>query len=316
MDENDFISIRISSLRGDIKIPFDVYVKIAGKYIHYCRTGESFEGKRLNRLKEKKLQKLYILRLAEKDFTDYLRTSLNTAFDPNSKKDIAIRTEVVHGFAQSASEDIFENPVNPNYYSNLIESSKRFATFLSRDNAALKAIYDIENIDNNIGHHGTNVAATAFYLARHLKYTNADQLTNLIAGCLIHDIDHAHTGFNVAGLRSNFSEQELSVYKKHPRNGLLRFENLSMNPLIKNIIHQHEEACDGSGFPSGLKEKDLDPLVVIAAVSNAFDRVVTFEGKRPKEALKFLLIDKMGVYPLAYLHGLQEVLRWSGVLIS
>ena len=314
MNENDFISIRISSLRGDLKIPFDLYIRVAGKYIHYCKTGDSFEGKRLNRLKEKKLEKLFILKLAEKDFMDYLRANLNTAFDPNSNKAIEIRSEVAHGYVQTAAEDLMESPTNANLYWTLIDSSKRFTQFLSANKSALKAIYDIENLDNNIGHHGTNVAALAYYLARQIGLPDGDTLTQLVAGCLIHDIDHWHTRFNVAGLRADFSESELVQYKKHPRNGLLRFQNLNMDRLVKNIILQHEEACDGSGFPSGIREKELEPLVIVAAIANAFDRVVTFEGKRPKEALKFLLIDKLGVYPLNYLQGLQAVLRQSGII--
>jgi hypothetical protein len=50
MSEGEFTSVRVSTLRGDLRIPFDVYVKVAGKFILYCRSGSSFEGVRLERL--------------------------------------------------------------------------------------------------------------------------------------------------------------------------------------------------------------------------------------------------------------------------
>ena len=49
----EYVSIRTSTLRGDQRITFDVYVQVAGKQIHYLRQGDSFEGSRLARLKQK-----------------------------------------------------------------------------------------------------------------------------------------------------------------------------------------------------------------------------------------------------------------------
>ena len=54
------VPIRVSTLRGDQQITFDVYVRVAGKYILYCREGDSFEGERLERLVSKRLTKMYI----------------------------------------------------------------------------------------------------------------------------------------------------------------------------------------------------------------------------------------------------------------
>ena len=53
----DYVSIRVSTLRGDQKIEFNAYLKINEKMVLYLRQGDSFEGDRLKRLKEKKLRK-------------------------------------------------------------------------------------------------------------------------------------------------------------------------------------------------------------------------------------------------------------------
>ena len=57
----DYTTIRVSTLRGDQKINFDAYLKIGEKMVLYVRQGDSFEGDRLKRLKEKKLKKMFIL---------------------------------------------------------------------------------------------------------------------------------------------------------------------------------------------------------------------------------------------------------------
>jgi HD-GYP domain-containing protein (c-di-GMP phosphodiesterase class II) len=82
-----------------------------------------------------------------------------------------------------------------------------------------------------------------------------------------------------------------------------------LDQLVLSIITQHEEHADGTGFPKGLHEKDMDPLVVIVAMANAYDRLICFAGRSPKDALKNLLIDKLGAFPLPVLQNLQAILK-------
>ena len=53
-DATHYISFSVSTLRGDQKIDFNAYVRINEKYVLYVRRGDSFEGSRLLKLKEKK----------------------------------------------------------------------------------------------------------------------------------------------------------------------------------------------------------------------------------------------------------------------
>ena len=41
MSANEFVPIRVSTLRGEININFNTYVKVAEKYILYFRDGEN-----------------------------------------------------------------------------------------------------------------------------------------------------------------------------------------------------------------------------------------------------------------------------------
>jgi HD-GYP domain-containing protein (c-di-GMP phosphodiesterase class II) len=66
---------------------------------------------------------------------------------------------------------------------------------------------------------------------------------------------------------------------------------------------------DGSGFPKKLTGDDVDPMVLVVGAANAYDRFTTFQGLNPKGALKALLIDKVGAYPLKDLQTLQNILK-------
>ncbi len=310
MAETDFIAVRVNTLRGDIKIPFDIYVKVAGKFIHYCRSGSSFEGARLERLKAKKLKKMFIRPEDEAPYELYLEQSIDSAFDPKSGKSLEIRTEVIQGFQQAASEQFMDEPTSEFAYNHVRSAVSRFVTFLHQQPNALQAILQMENTDASITHHSVNVATIATFMIMNTENRDTPQLPLLALGCLLHDIDHMSSGVDVTKPLGTMSKEELEFYRAHPNRGAQKLQSVSFaDQLVRNVILQHEEYCNGTGFPKGMLEKDIDPLVFFASTANAYDRLVSFNRMTPKEAIKDLLIDKMGLLPLSLLQTLQGVLK-------
>lgn len=305
----EYIPIRTSTLRGDLQIPFDVYVKVAGKYIHYCRSGTSFEGARLDRLKSKKISRMFIKPDDQPAYQAYLNASIDAAYANNPAKPLAIRAEVIQGFQQAAAEECMENPHDEDAYRHVRSSVARFVEFIGHEPLAAGALLNIENSDRSISHHSVNVATLATAMAMRVN-PKEGKLALLSLGCLLHDIEHFHAGPEMVKPRGSFTPAELEKYRAHPLEGLRRFQGATfVDQLVMNVITQHEEHMDGSGFPKKLKEDEMDPLVVIAATANAYDRLVSFEGLSPKDALKTLLINKMGLFPLSLLQTLQDILK-------
>lgn len=307
--DSPHIPIRVSTLRGDLKIPFDVYILVAGKYIHYCRAGESFEGKRLERLKAKKLKKMFIRKDDDIAYRQYLEQSIDTAYK-DSGRDMQTRVEVIQGFQQATAETFIEDPLDKFSYEMARSSVQRFTEFIETNPEALKAVLELKNTDMNIIHHGFTVAAIAVAIAQEQNLRTGAPLHLLALGCLLHDIEHYHSDLKVGRPLSAFSKEELESYKSHPWTGAHRLEKSTfVDQLVMNIIIQHEEHINGDGFPKGLREKDMDPLVLVAATANAYDRLICFEGMNLKDALKAMMIDKLGTFPLPYLMSLQRILK-------
>jgi putative nucleotidyltransferase with HDIG domain len=313
--ETEFTPIRVSTLRGDLKIPFDVYVHVAGKYIHYCRAGESFEGKRLERLKTKKLKKMYIRPDDTVAYKGYLEASIDAAYDTKSGKPLDVRAEVIQGFQQAESEVYMEDPLNHMQYNHLRSSMQRFVEFLQREPAGAGAILKLENIDLSITHHSVNVATITTAMALDLKLKENPQMELLALGCMVHDIDHFYNGADVTKPFNTLTDAEKEVYRNHPMNGANRLTGAKfLDQMVLNIVLQHEEFSNGTGYPKGTLEKDMDPLVMVAACANAYDRLVSFEKISPKDAMKKMFIDKVGLYPLNYMQSLQKNLKVLGLI--
>ena len=311
----EFLPIRISTLRGDLKISFNAYVYVAGKYILYCRHGDSFDGRRLKRLRKKKLKKLYITSDDEKPYRNYIVQSIESAYDPKSKKPLSVRAEVIQGSQQAATEQLMESPEDEQSYKEAKESSSRYVEFLRKEAFSLKAILDIPNPDMNLAHHSVTVASLAVGIAEKLEQTKEVPMDILTLGCFLHDIEHHYSHVDYTKVVEEMDSNEKKLYKNHPLKGANRVKDLQhFDKEVIDIIHQHEEYADGSGFPQGLMAHQMSPSVLITGTANTFDRYMSFRKIPVKQALKEMLINYMALHPLEYLRALQSVLKDKGII--
>lgn len=305
----DYVSIRVSTLRGDQKIDFNAYVKINDKMVLYLRRGDSFEGERLKRLKEKKLRKMFILTEEETQYRGYLQKNIEIAYDNTSDRDIQTRADIIQGSQQSNAEEVFENPENAESYNYCKDAAGKYVSFIMSNAQALSAIMKIENADKNIAHHGVTVSTLSIALAQRLGITDPKKTQLLTLGALLHDYGHHNTPLNLSQPLTSMTPTDHALWAKHPKDGAQKVQDKKhFDQTVINIIGQHEETINGTG-PLGLREKDMDPLAVLVSSANAMDRLITFEGVPLADAAKKLMIEHVGKHPLNHIQHLNEILK-------
>jgi HD-GYP domain-containing protein (c-di-GMP phosphodiesterase class II) len=306
----DYVSIRVSTLRGDQKIDFNAYLKINEKMVLYLRRGDSFEGERLKRIKDKKVRKMFILNDEENKYREYLQRNIEMAYDDTSGKDIGSRAEIVHGQQQSNTEEVFEDPGNVESYNNTKDAAGKYVQFLLGNSKAIGAVMNITNDDFNIAHHGVTVSTLAVALAQKLNITDPKKTQMLALGALLHDFGHYESAVALNRSLKDLSKEELAAYKAHADAGAGKVQDKKhFDQTVVNIIAQHEECINGSGFPKGARESELDPLSIIVSSANALDRLMTFERIPKAEAVKKLMIEQVGTHPLNHIQFLAEILK-------
>ncbi|MAF90023.1 MAG: HD domain-containing phosphohydrolase [Bdellovibrionota bacterium] len=306
----EYVPVRVSTLRGEQKIDFDLFIHLRERYVLYIRQGDSFEGDRLDRLKAKKLRKMYITAESEESYRRYIDTNLQKAYDNNSSSSIEDRAAIVQGDQQANAEAVMEDPGDAKAYSKAKDGAAKYVDFLVNNTDGLKAVLDIENTDKDVGHHGVTVATLAVAMCDKVGITDATQKQMLSLGCILHDMGHLRHPVEFRRALEQFSAEELTKYKEHPTLGAEAVKDKKhFDQQIITIVMQHHEALDGSGYPLGLVDKKIDRLSLLCGVANDYDRLVTFEEMDAKEAIKKLMIDKVGRYPLEYLNALKAVLK-------
>lgn len=309
MQNSDFVSIRMSTLRGDQPIDFDAYVKINDKYVLYLRSGDSFEGERLTRLKSKKLKKMFIQPEQEELYRKYLTRNIEMAYDNNSGKSMENRVAIVQGNQQAISDGVMEFPENEITYIEAKNATIKFVNFLD-DELAVKHLLNLENTENSVSHHAVSVSTLSIALAKKLGMKDAKQLQLLSLGALVHDLEHFSSGVNPTRPIKSFSPEELKLYLQHPSAGSEKARaQKHFDASVINIIAQHEELVDGSGYPMGMRESQMDPLAVIVGSANIADRMMSFEGVPKKDVAKKLMVERVGNFPLSHIQNLADIIN-------
>ncbi|UCX05172.1 HD domain-containing phosphohydrolase [Shewanella glacialimarina] len=144
--------------------------------------------------------------------------------------------------------------------------------------------------------HQKSVAQLSYLMGEKMGLP-ADQLEGLKLGALIHDIGKLAIPSQILAKPSRLTAIEYELVKQHPVQGALIVDEVEFPWPIKQMILQHHERLDGSGYPSGLKEKDIIIEAKIIAVADVADSILSHRPYRPSmgmAALNDVLIEGRG----------------------
>ena len=187
---------------------------------------------------------------------------------------------------------------------------------LGADSLILHLISSANKEQEGLYYHALNVATLSMMLAKNLKLDAAD-IKAVGMGALFHDIGKLKIPSQILRKTTPLSTPEENLLKMHTKYGVELVGLTDTFPLQAwPIIEQHHELIDGTGYPKGLKEAQIDKLARIVCVVNAFDNLChpadINKSRSPHHALSYMyrsmkgklpelemrtMIKMMGVYP-------------------
>jgi putative nucleotidyltransferase with HDIG domain len=121
---------------------------------------------------------------------------------------------------------------------------------------------------------------------------DARELKALERGALLHDIGKIGISDTILHKPGKLTENEWKVMRLHPDIGARIVEDIPFLQDTMTIIRYHQERWNGSGYPIGLRGKDIPLMARIFAVADAFDALTTERPYRQKisaqEAIAYL----------------------------
>ena len=102
----------------------------------------------------------------------------------------------------------------------------------------------------------------------------------LLTAALLHDIGFLTFPKSMVNKRRiEYNEEEKKLYKTYPDAGrkICLFLGDNVRKKTVDIVHQHQERLDGSGFPDRIAGNRIEELALIVGLADEFDLIISNE---------------------------------------
>lgn len=169
--------------------------------------------------------------------------------------------------------------------------------------------------------HAVNTTIVSTLIGIKFHFTRPE-LLSLALGSFLHDIGK----IILDQLENDPSKTGRSLYQEHPTFGyLLLRKSPDVSPMEVQVVNQHHEHQDGSGFPIGLTGENLPPikslkrkkstifrLAEICCVASTYDNLVMNplgdSQKTPEEALTKMILNAGKIYNKTIVSALHDII--------
>jgi len=135
----------------------------------------------------------------------------------------------------------------------------------------------IETRDSYTSGHQDRVTQLSVSIALELELPR-EKVKGIKTASLIHDIGKIGIPSEILSKPTKLSDIEFSLIKEHPQTGYNILKSIDFSYPVAQIILQHHERIDGSGYPNGLKDDDI---LLEAKIIGVADVVEAMSSHRP-----------------------------------
>ena len=154
----------------------------------------------------------------------------------------------------------------------------------------------IDAKDEYTRHHSTRVTDFTLKIAGTMGFSEKEA-GDLELAALLHDVGKIAVPENILNKPGKLTDQEFALIKEHPARGESILKPVIELKEIARVVRAHHEHYDGTGYPDGLKGREIPMGARIMAVADAYDSI-TSERPYRKSA--------------SHRYAVKEIIRCSG----
>ena len=128
--------------------------------------------------------------------------------------------------------------------------------------------------------HQQRVSKLATVIAQEMKLPQ-DKIEGIKIASLVHDIGKVNLPTEIVSKPSKLVEVEFNLIKNYPKVGYDILRKVDFPWPIAEIVLQHQEKIDGSGYPRGLKVDEICIEAKILGVANVVEAMSSYRSYRP-----------------------------------
>ena len=132
--------------------------------------------------------------------------------------------------------------------------------------------------------HQKRVAMISMAIGRILGWEN-ERIQSIYMAAMVHDIGKLAVPSEILTKPSRLSDLEMKLVQGHVEAGYQILKDIPFPWPIAEMVYQHHERLDGSGYPRGLKADEICEEARVLAVADTIEAMATHRPYRPSKGL-------------------------------
>lgn len=310
----------VATLHAETGVNFDLYMLIPSRnskhFILFKSASIDLSPQKRWELITNGVKTLYVRDSDTEKYVDYVDRTLGRklASDKTSPQE---KSKILYTTTTELMKASFVRPDSPI----LLKANKAAVTHtvstLSAEPRMLRTLASMFSLDYSLYTHSVNVSTLATGLLLEIQNLPQNEVRDIAMGFLLHDIGKSRIPIKILQKPDNLSAEETKEIRKHPEYGVQLMKIMKGMPRRSlDIIMNHHEKLNGSGYPRHLTAENISLESRICAAADVFDALTSHRVYKPAvtgyEAMKFITdrmsheIDRDIVHVLIKLLGPNE----------
>lgn len=265
-------------------LDFDLYIDNSGRLVKFVNAGNMLHADKKEKLLFNRVDHFYISTLDAKLFDRYLTDHLGVVLNAPGL-DKTQKSKIIYSSSIHIMQEMFESDVSASRIFRakalMTETVKRIIS----NEVTAASILQVSSHDYKTYSHSVNVALYAIGMAHEFGMTDKE-IEQIASGAILHDVGKCRIDRCIINKPDRLSHAEFETIKEHPQYGYeTLMENGETDPVILDIVRNHHEKLDGSGYMRGLSGDAISQATQIVTIADIFDALTSNRPYKDAAAL-------------------------------
>lgn len=271
VQDNELIAVRIGEFYSPRVVGFDLLLRLgANRYLRVFRAGEAFNEAELRAYEnDRGIRYVYFSREHRRGYTKS-SFQLLQKIAPLAGVPLKAKFGVARILAELYMQELFE--ASDDDRPRLVENGRQICAVIAswvENEPGLEAfLLQADRFDPHVEGLAFLTGLFACAFSRRFPWKSQRTSETLLYACFLADVGLAAAMPEVARIRpKRMNGAQRKEYEQHPELSYLLLKEIGGVPeAVLNIVRQHHEYCDGSGFPARISGNEILQLSKVVSL--------------------------------------------------
>lgn len=306
-----FIPISLESIEPLIFPDVALYIRTGGNYVLYKNHGRDFSDHDHERLSKNGVEFVFV----SKSDMDVITSHTEASAERLLRSDILnarAKGKMIYQTSINFVDDIFNNPEKSTDLDRTRRLIENLMLYLSDNQDAITSLETVMSHNYHTFVHSLQVASLTLLMHTVAFVMSRDEMLDVGTGAILHDIGKIFVPQEILNKSGKLNEAEIEILRRHPEEGYVYLQNKGVfSPVSLTIVRLHHERCDGSGYPLGLKSREIPRSAQITGIADVYCSLTTdLDGNRtmpPHIAVQLMRNQMKGLFSPHLLDTLENL---------